>query len=1344
MHREGSADVFVFEGFRLDRRGSVLYQVDREGVGTPVSLGSRAFNLLHLLIERKGELVSKDDIMNAVWPGRVVEEANLNVQIGKLRQILDADRAQGSCIRTISGRGYCFVAPVKQSDAGGYALSLEMAEGGSHPRQRLSMISDRDLISERSTESDPSASSMLATTSTSQPPGVARAAIVSPFTEPTSDPERKYSGRLPATPTEISGWLRELGLEQYESAFHGNNIDADVLRRLTSEDLRELGVESIGHRRRLLDAIAALRDREQTTEAPLIPSPAAHAAAQGVERRQLTALFCGLVGSTAVSTHVDPEDLREVISAYHNCVDDTVGRFGGFIAGHMGEVVSVYFGYPEAHEDDAERAVRAGAAVIDAVGRLARPERLSVQLGIASGLVVVGDLTGAGAQEHGVVGETPNLAARLQALAQPDTLVIAESTRRQIGALFQIEDSGLQLVAGFAEPQRAWRVTGESGVLSRFEALRSEATPLVGREEELDLLLRRWRQAKTGEGRVVLISGEPGIGKSRLTAALSQAIQNDQHTRWRYFCSPHHQDSALYPFIVQLERAAGFARDDTVEEKVGKLRGLLGPGARGDDEIELLTELLSLPSSAADLNLSPRRKREKLFEALLHRLEALARNRPVLLVFEDAHWIDPTSRELLELTIDRVSRLSLLVVVTFRPEFLHAWSGEPQMTILALNRLDRRDRTVLVEQIAGGKALPNEVVAQIADRADGVPLFVEELTKSVLESGLFREEGDRYVFCRPLTPLAIPTSLHASLLARLDRLASARLVAQIGAAIGREFSYALLCAVSRLPDDELQAALGRLVASELVIQRGTPPDAVYSFKHALVQDAAHGTLLRAVRSHLHAQIAEVLATQSPELMDTQPELFAQHYAEAGLVEKSVVCWGNAGRRSAARSAMVEAVAQFQKGLDQLALLPDNRARQRQELEFYSALGDALFAAKGPSAPETGQAYARARGLWEQLGSPAEYLQVPYGQFRYHQHLGELDQAQHLVEDLLRLSLQRNDSAGLVLGHHASGTDLWLVGRFASSRPHYEEVLALYDPILHSSLVHQAGVHLQVASQAVLGNVVFCLGYPEQALAQSNAAIAEARRLAHPASLCSSLAVGARLHSFAGDDAALDERAGQLAAVATEQGFSLWRAEGTIYRGWAKVKKGDLTEGISLLRRGSVAYRATGAEAWTPYWFALLAKACEIAGQIDEAVTLLDDALQIVERTQVRCLVAELNRHKGQLLLRQGHGEAAEELYRKALSIAEEQEAKLWELRAATSLARLWRDQGRRAEARDLLAPVYGWFTEGFDTPDLKEAKALLEALNLSPTTFLTAATLPKRRLVRAVQNPLAQSAGQSD
>jgi predicted ATPase len=547
-------------------------------------------------------------------------------------------------------------------------------------------------------------------------------------------------------------------------------------------------------------------------------------------------------------------------------------------------------------------------------------------------------------------------------------------------------------------------------------------------------------------------------------------------------------------------------------------------------------------------------------------------------------------------------------------------------------------------------------------------------------------------------------------MSRLDRLASVRYVAQIGAAIGREFSYALLRAVSRLPEDELQAALARLVASELVFQRGRPPEAVYAFKHALVQDAAHGSLLRSLRQQLHAQIASALETHSPELMDSQPELFAQHYAEAGLIEQSVACWGKAGHRSAARSAMAEAVAQFRKALDQLPLLPDSSERKRQELEFRSALGAALLVVKGYGAPEAGAAYARARELWEQLGAPSEFLQIPFGQSRYHLARGELDRAQSLAEDLLQLSRQRNDTAGLVLGHYASGRNLNLAGRFALARWHLEEVLALYDPRSRRSLVQHAAVDPQVASQAVLGIALFCLGYPDQALARTNAAITQARSLVHPPTFFMSLAHGTRLLSFIGDDAALDEWVDQLVGGATEQGFADWAAYGTISRGWVKVKHGHVTEGMSLLRSGSNAFRVMGAEVWMPYHTALLAAACEIAGRMEEGLALLDDALQIVERTGERILAAELHRYKGWLLQQQGHSEAAEELYRKALSITEEQGAKLWELRAATTLARLRLDQGRRAEGHDLLAPVYGWFTEGFYTPDLKAAKALLDQL----------------------------------
>jgi predicted ATPase len=838
-----------------------------------------------------------------------------------------------------------------------------------------------------------------------------------------------------------------------------------------------------------------------------------------------------------------------------------------------------------------------------------------------------------------------------------------------------------------------------SAVASRFEALRGSAlTPLVGRDEEIDLLLRRWARVKAGDGQVVLVSGEPGIGKSRLSAALGERLQTEPHIRLRYFCSPYYEDSALHPFVDQLGRASGFVPDDPAAAKLAKLEALLEVAAPLDEDVALIADLLSLPASGRHPlpNLSPQREKERTLEALIRQLEGLARQQPVLMVFEDAHWVDPTSRELLDLTVERVGTLPVLLIVTYRPEFQAPWTGQPQVTTLALNRLERRDRTALVEHIAAGKALPDEVVDRIVDRTDGVPLFIEELTKSVLESGV------------PL--VGIPTTLHDSLMARLDRLASVRQVAQIGSAIGREFSFELLRVVSRLPGEELQTALDRLVASELMFQRGTPPEAIYSFKHALVQDAAHDSLLRSTRQQLHAQIAEALEANFPETMESQPELLARHYAEAGLAKKSAAYWGRAGRRSSARSAMQEAAAQLQKGLDQLAELPDTPQRQRQELKLRSALGAALMLDKGFAAPETGQVYARARELWEQQGSPAAFLHVPYGQSFYHQIRGELDLAQRLDEDLLRLSRRGNDAACLVLGHTSAGRTLFFMGSFAASRTHLEEALALYDADAHRSLVQQAGVYPQANSQAILGLVVFCLGYPDQALARIDMAIAEPRRLAHPASLASSLGLATVLFSLVGDDAALARRADESVRVATEHDSPYWMAAGAIFGGWLKVKNGNVTDGMSLLRSGTSAFRATGTEVWTPYFVALLAAAFEIAGQIEGALSSLDDALRIVEEKGGRWIEAELYRHKGELLLRQEHTEAAEELYRKALSIAREQEAKLWELRAAVSLARLWRDQGRRTEARDLVAPVYGWFTEGFDTPDLKDAKALLDEL----------------------------------
>jgi len=603
---------------------------------------------------------------------------------------------------------------------------------------------------------------------------------------------------------DIAAWLHGLGMQRYEGAFRDHEIDWEALPKLTAEDLKDLGVELGGHRRKLLKAIAALRSEPASAAAPV------------AERRQLTVMFCDLVGSTELAARLDPEDLREVIAAYHRAVAETAAELEGFVAKYMGDGVLVYFGYPRPHENDPEHAVRAGLRVIEAVGRLDFGSvELHARIGIATGLVVVGDLIGEGsAQEQSVVGETPNLAARLQALAEPDAVVIAASTRGLLGDLFEYRDLGAVEVKGIAEPVPVWRVLRPSLVASRFEALRGAAlTRMIGRDQEIDLLLRRWARAKTGKGQVVLICGEPGLGKSRIAAVLEEHLQIEPHLRLRYFCSPYRQDSALFPFIDQIGIVAGLAPSDPCAVKLAKLEALLARRSLPRDDVAFLADLLSLPGSERDppSDLSPQRKKERTFEALLRGLESLARQ-PALMIVEDAHWIDPTSRELLDLTVERIRTLPVLLIVTFRPEFQSPWTGQPHVTMLVLNRLDQRDRTSLVTQIADGKTLPDEVLARIVERTDGVPLFVEELTKSVLESGLLREEDGHCVLDGPLPPLAIPTSLHASLMARLDRLASVRRAAQIGAAFGRWFRYTLLRAVSGLPENELQTALDRLVA----------------------------------------------------------------------------------------------------------------------------------------------------------------------------------------------------------------------------------------------------------------------------------------------------------------------------------------------------------------------------------------------------------------------------------------------------------------------------------------------------------------------------------------------------
>ena len=1113
---------------------------------------------------------------------------------------------------------------------------------------------------------------------------------------------------------DVTAWLRGLGLEQYTQLFRDNDIDGEILCGVTAEDLKDLGISSFGHRRRLFNAITVLRGEPPTrgvaqsatsgTSVPALSPPI------DAERRQLTVMFCDLVGSTALSTRLDPEDLRELIGDYHRAVADTVGRFDGFVARYMGDGVLIYFGYPRAHEDDAERAVRAGLAVIEAVGR--RPERqgLRVRLGIATGLAVVGDLLGEGAaQERAVVGETPNLAARLQALAAPNTLVIGEATRRQIGGLFVLADLGPQALAGFAEPQSAWRVAGESGMLSRFEALRSVKTPLVGRNEEVELLLRRWEQVKSGEGRVVLISGEPGIGKSRLIAALSERIGTDPHTRLRYFCSPHYQSSALYPVIVQLERAAGLERDDGPEEKLDKLETLLGPAAEIGD-VSLLVELLSVPGGDRfpPLELTPQRKKECTFAALVRQLEGLARMQPVLVIFEDLHWIDPTSREFLDLVLARIDHLPVLLAATFRPEFQPPWVGQAHATVIALSRLRRSDGAMMVERLAGDTALlPPDVIAEIVERTDGVPLFVEEMTRAVLEAGA--ERGREIALSVPSAGLAVPATLQASLMARLDRLGpAAKAVAQVGAAIGREFSYELTASVGELPEESLQDALQRLVDAGLVFQRGTPPEAAYLFKHALIQDAAYQSLLKHARQQYHQRAAKLLEDRFPEVASTQPELVAHHYTQANCPAQAIAYWHKAGVAAASKSANVEAVDQFHRGLALVEALSDASERAERELDLQMALGPALFATKFRSDPDIGRAYARAWELCRQLGDLSRGFMALRGLQLYHLNRAEMEKAQHFAEEALRVAERHDDAAHLVGAHMALGVMLYYQGKLEPALVQFRRGLELFDPSMQ--FPNWPGSHPAVQCRFFPMLISWMLGYPDRSLDELKAAVRSAETLGHPLTLAQTLSLAAAfVHIFRHEPTAAASYAERALRISEEHRITQYQAIALCVNGWALSASGESEKGLAQIGQGLDSYPLGGNH---HILLALQADALLASGKPEAALASVAAGLDAVEKAGGAApFEAELHRLRGEALLAgAGTASEAETAMQQGIDVARRQNAKSWELRGATSLARLRGQQGRREEALALLAPAFGWFTEGFDTADLKEAKALLEEL----------------------------------
>jgi class 3 adenylate cyclase/tetratricopeptide (TPR) repeat protein len=1050
-------------------------------------------------------------------------------------------------------------------------------------------------------------------------------------------------------------------------------------------------------------------------------------------------LFCDLVGSTALSAQLDPEEYRELVRAYQHASATVIERFDGYIAQYLGDGLLVYFGYPTAHEDDAARAVRGGLRIIEALHalnpRLARP--LQVRIGIHTGPVVVGEMGGGRRQEQLALGETPNIAARIQGQAAPDEVMISAATYRLVEGLFACEERGQPDLKGVSTPLTLYRVVKEEEAQSRFQVVvRKGLTPLVGREHEYGLLCERWERVKAGAGQVVLLSGEPGIGKSRLVEALKETIELEGAWCLELRCSPYAQHSALHPVIEHLQRALQFQLEDAPEERLRKLVEATQALPLQPEALPLLAALLSLPPPEGHptLTLSPQRQKEKTHEVLVTWLCAEAKHNGVAYAWEDLHWADPSTLELLTLFLAQVPTTRLLAVLTYRQEFIPPWGAHSYLSQLTLSRLGQPHVAVMVEKVTGDKVLPQEVVRQIASKTDGVPLFVEELTKMVVESDLVREVNGHYELSGPLPSLAIPSTLQDSLMARLDRLASVREIAQIGATLGREFDYALLHAVSPVNEGTLQQGLQQLVEAELVYQSGIPPQARYLFKHALVQDTAYQSLLKSRRQQLHLTIGKVLEEQFPETKETQPELVAHHYTEAGLLEQAIPCWQHAGQRASQRSAHVEAIHHFNRGLELLNLLPHTPARDRQELTLRSALGSALVATKGQGAAEVRKTYDEARELAQRVGETTQLFPVLYGLSAYYSQQEEMKIASDLAEECLALAEKQHDPLLTVAAFR-----LLVIVSFWSGKPHLaheycERALRVpYDPRHHRSLALAFGFDPLMSCRGQGAWALWYLGYPDQALQRSQAMMALARELAHPYTLAWALNGASWTHWYRREGQAAYALADEAMTLSAAQDFPHWLAMGLQMRGQALIELGQREEGIAQLQRGIEAYRATGALIGTRGCNVVeLARGYAGLGRIDEGLQLLAEALAVTNETGVRHYEAEMYRLKGELTLQRAKVHSsqftvenlqsafrypqseAEACFQKAIEIACQQQAKSWELRATTSLARLWQQQGKRVEAHKLLSEVYNWFTEGFDIKDLQEARALLDEVTEEP------------------------------
>jgi class 3 adenylate cyclase/predicted ATPase len=1048
------------------------------------------------------------------------------------------------------------------------------------------------------------------------------------------------------------------------------------------------------------------------------------------ERRQLTVMFCDLIESTQLSSRLDPEEYRDLVRAYQKTCTEVIERFDGHVAQLLGDGLLVYFGYPHAHEDDAQRAVRTGLGILDAMSELnSRLQQvhgihLAIRIGVHTGLVVIGDMGGAGRQEHLALGEVPNIASRIEGLAAPNTIAVSAATYRLVQGYFACQDLGAHALRGVTASMHIYHVLGESGATSRLEVAQPRGfTPLVGRESEVTLLRERWEQAKSGQGQVVILTGEAGIGKSRLVQMLKDHVANEPHVRWECRSAEYNQNTPLFPLTDAFQRLLRFQAEETPEEKVGKLEQTLSQYRLPVEEsVPLFAPLLALPipeNHYPPLHLSPQRMRQRTLEAIVAILQEDAERHPVLFIVEDLHWTDPTTLEWLNLLIDQIPTASLLVLLTCRPYFQPAWHHRSYLTEITVNRLSHAQVEQFVNRMTDGKTLPHEVLAQIVEKTDGVPLFVEEITKAILESGQLTAINGHYELTGSFSTFAIPATLQDSLMARLDRLSSAKGIAQLAAVIGRQFAYDLLHAVSPFDVATLQRELGRLVEAELLYQRGLPPQVIYIFKHALIQDTAYQSLLRSTRQQYHQHIAQVLAVQFSEIAESQPELLAHHYTEAGLVEPAVLSWLRAGQRAVQRSANVEAIRHFTQGLDILRHCPATPEYIQHELSLQLAISVPLRMLQGHTAPEVAQLQRRAYALCQQVGDSPQRFSALVGLWGLSLDQAQYHMARELGEQCFALAQRLHDPMFLQEAHLTLGATLVYPWELVEAHTHIEHAIVLYDPHTSHSLALGRSADSGVMSLAYASRMLWLLGYPEQALTRINEACTLAQELSHAYSLGFAWQFAATLHQSRREPQRVREYAEAAMAFAEERGFVRWSAASLMNRGWALVEQGLAADGVAQIQQGLGIWRSMGGGLGLPYYLAGLAEAYKLAGQAAAGLQVVAEALALVQKNAERYFEAELYRLQGDLLLAlaltedQGHSPRtaeAEACFQQAIEIAQQQQAKSLELRAATSLARLWQQQGKRQEACDLLAPVYHWFTEGFDTADLQDARSLLDAL----------------------------------